>query len=139
MDKERRAETVAKLAGEFRDVEGIEVVIEPKDYAKFGLVMPDKDSRMGDLVLGAKEGYAFSDSAAGDAVVVPVGGGVKGTHGYNPGQKTMRATFVAWGAGIRPGVKLPDMDATDLAPTIARLLGVNMTGTDGRVREEILK
>ncbi|MCX6908947.1 MAG: ectonucleotide pyrophosphatase/phosphodiesterase [Verrucomicrobia bacterium] len=139
MDKERRSEIVAKLAGEFRSVEGIEVVIEQKDYAKFGLVTPDKDPHMGDLVLGAKEGYAFSDSAAGDAVIVPVSGGVKGTHGYNPAQKKMRATFVAWGAGIRPGVKLPDMDATDLAPTIARLLGINMTGTDGKVREEILK
>lgn len=139
MDKERRAETVAKLAEEFRAVEGIEVVIEPKDYSKFGLVTSDKDPRMGDLVLGAKEDYAFSDSASGDAVVVPVGGGVRGTHGYDPAQKKMRATFVAWGAGIRPGAKLPDMDATDLAPTIARLLGINMTGTDGRVREEILK
>ena len=139
MDKEHRAEIVAKLADEFRDVDGIEVVIEQKDYAKFGLVTPDKDSRMGDLVLGAKEGFAFSDSAVGDAVVVPVSGGVRGTHGYNPAQKKMRATFVACGAGIRPGAKLPDMDATDLAPTVARLLGINMTGTDGKVREEILK
>jgi len=139
MDKERRAEIVAKLAEEFRAVEGIEVVIEQKDYAKFGLVTPDKDPRMGDLVLGAKEGFAFSDSAAGDAVVTPPSNTVKGTHGYNPAQKKMRATFVAWGAGIRPGVKLADMDATDLAPTIARLLGINMTGTDGKVREEILK
>lgn len=138
MDKERRAETMAKLAGEFRAVEGIEVVIEQKDYAKFGLVTPDKDAHMGDLVLGAKEGFSFSDSAAGDAVIVPVTGGVKGTHGYNPGQAKMRATFVAWGAGVRPGVKLPDMEAVDLAPTIARLLGINMTGTDGKVREEIL-
>ena len=138
LDKEHRAEIVAKLAAEFRAVEGIEVAIEPKDYAKFGMVLPDKDPHMGDLVLGAKEGYAFSDSAADDAVVVPVSGGVKGTHGYNPAQKKMRATFVAWGAGIRTGVKLTDMEAIDLAPTIARLLGVNMTGADGRVREEIL-
>ena len=72
-------------------------------------------------------------------MVAPVSGGVRGTHGYNPAQKKIRAAFVAWGAGIRPGVKLPDMDATDLAPTVARLLGINMTGTDGRVREEILK
>lgn len=138
LDKERRAEILAKLAGEFRSVEGIEMVVEQKDYARFGLVTPDKDPRMGDLVLCAKEDYAFSDSAAGAAVVVPVSGGVRGTHGYNTEQPKMHATFVAWGAGIRPGAKLTDMDATDLAPTVARLLGIDMAGTDGKVREEIL-
>ncbi len=138
LDKEHRAEIVSKLAAEFRAVEGVEVAIEPKDFAKYGMVTPDKDPRMGDLVLSAKEGFSFSDSAAGDAVVTPPSETLKGTHGYNPEQKKMRATFVAWGAGIRRGVKLTDMEAVDLAPTIARLLGLTMPDVDGKVREDIL-
>ena len=138
LDKEHRAETVSKLAAEFRAVEGVEVAIEPKDFAKYGMVTPDKDPRMGDLVLSAKEGFSFSDGAAGDAVVTPPSETLKGTHGYNPEQKKMRATFVAWGAGIRRGVKLTDMEAVDLAPTIARLLGLTMPDVDGKVREDIL-
>ena len=138
LDKEHRAEILAKLAEEFRAVEGVEVVIEQKDFAKYGMVTPDKDPRMADLVISAKEGFSFSDSAAGDAVVTPPSETLKGTHGYNPGQKKMRATFVAWGAGIRSGVKLTDMEAVDLAPTVARLLGLSMPDVDGRVREDIL-
>ena len=50
----------------------------------------------------------------------------------------MRTMFVAWGAGIKRGVRLEEMDSTDVAPTVARLLGLKMTGVDGKVREEIL-
>jgi hypothetical protein len=49
----------------------------------------------------------------------------------------MRGTFVAWGAGIRPGARLPVIRSVDVAPTIARLLGLRLENTDGKPREEI--
>ncbi len=138
LDKEHRADLVAKLAQKFRSVEGVEVAIEPKDYARYGMITPDKDPHMADLVLGAKEGFTFSDSNAGNVVVMPPSETLRGTHGYNPEQAKMRSTFVAWGVGIRKGSKVKDMDAVDLAPTVAHLLGLTMPETDGKVREEIL-
>jgi len=46
---------------------------------------------------------------------------------------------VAWGAGIRPGARLPLANAVDVAPTAARLLGLRMENVDGRVLEEMLR
>jgi len=40
--------------------------------------------------------------------------------------------FIASGAGIRPGVQLGDIDNRDVAPTIARLLQVEMPGVEGK-------
>ncbi len=47
--------------------------------------------------------------------------------------------LVAWGAGIRPGARLPVIDSVDVAPTIARLLGLRMENVDGTVREDMIK
>lgn len=138
LDKARRAEIVEKLVGLFRGVEGIDEVITENEYGLRGLVSPAVDPRMADLVLTAKEGYSFSDAATGDAVITPVTDGVKGAHGHSPKQPMMGAAFVAWGAGIRPGTKVPEIRSVDVAPTIAALLGVAMEGTDGRAIEAIL-
>jgi hypothetical protein len=50
----------------------------------------------------------------------------------------MNATFVASGPGIKRGVKLASIRNLDVAPTVARLLGLEMKNIDGRVLSEIL-
>ena len=45
----------------------------------------------------------------------------------------MDAGFVAWGRGFRSGIRVPSMRLTDLAPTLARLMGLELTAADGRV------
>jgi hypothetical protein len=67
------------------------------------LADPATNPHMADLVLSAKEGYAFSESAGGEIVVTEKFDTTKGTHGYDPNQPKMHATFVAWGAGIKAG------------------------------------
>ena len=111
----------------------MDVVIGQKDFPKYGLVHPQQDPRMADLVLSAKSGYSFSDSLGGNLVITPKTETVKGTHGYDPNQPGMHATFAAWGVGIRPGAKLGTISNTDVAPTIAALLGLQMPTADGRV------
>jgi predicted AlkP superfamily pyrophosphatase or phosphodiesterase len=71
-------------------------------------------------------------------VVTPKSDDVKGTHGYDPNQPGLHATFVAWGAGIRPHAKLGTMNNIDVAPTIAELLGLKFENADGRALESIL-
>ncbi|MBM3887926.1 MAG: alkaline phosphatase family protein [Verrucomicrobia bacterium] len=138
LDKENRAEIMAKLPALFRQLEGVELVIEPKVFAKHGLINSDKDPRMGDMVLTAKSGFAFSDNATSDKVVTDPSKATTGTHGHNPAQPMMGATFVAWGAGIKRGAKLSEINSVDVAPTIARLLGVQMKDVDGKVLTQIL-
>jgi predicted AlkP superfamily pyrophosphatase or phosphodiesterase len=119
-----------------KGLEGVRAVLEPRDYATWGIATPEQDPRMGDLVMAAKEGYSFSDKASD---VVMEEKALQGTHGYLPDDPKLYATLVAWGAGIRPGARLPVIDSVDVAPTIARLLGLRMENVDGKVREEILK
>jgi hypothetical protein len=46
--------------------------------------------------------------------------------------------FVACGRGIKPGAKLGEIDNKSVAPTIAKLLGIEMPGVDGKVLSEAL-
>jgi predicted AlkP superfamily pyrophosphatase or phosphodiesterase len=93
---------------------------------------------MADMVLSAKPGYGFADLAAGDDIVTPPFAQGKGTHGSDAMQPDMQATFVAWGAGIKSGAKLGAIKNTSVAPTLAALLGLKMTGVDGPVLEALL-
>jgi xanthosine utilization system XapX-like protein len=51
----------------------------------------------------------------------------------------MHATFIAAGAGLRRGVTLELVRNLDVAPTIAALLGLSLTGAEGRVLTEALQ
>jgi len=138
LDPARRAELLERLPAMFGKVEGIDRVITPKDFASFGLADPLKDPHMADLVLSAKSGYSFSDSLGGGLVVTPKTDEVKGTHGYDPNQPGLHGSFVAWGAGVKKGATIERISNTDVAPTLAALLGIEMMGTDGRALGEVL-
>ena len=56
---------------------------------------------------------------------------LKGTHGYFPDNKEMRATFMIAGPGIKPK-KLGDIDMRDIAPTLAKILDVKLEKADGK-------
>jgi type I phosphodiesterase/nucleotide pyrophosphatase len=62
-----------------------------------------------------------------------------GGHGYLPSRPEMAAGFVVAGAGVRPGIVLDRIRLIDVAPTVARLLGVPAPPVEGRVLEEILE
>lgn len=138
MDDAKRDELIERTAKLFENVEGIDVVIRPQDFPKYGLVDPKQDRRMADIVLGAKSGYSFTESLAGNVVITPKSEEVKGTHGYNPNLPGLHGSFVAWGAGIKPGARVEKMDNTDVAPTMAALLGLKMEDTDGRAVDAVL-
>lgn len=134
----RRAELTPKLRDLFRGVEGVQDIIGPEDFAKHGFPAPGPKSRMADLVLEAAETYSFNSSADGPVVGDVPAGANPGNHGYIRSMPDMRAIFVAWGAGIRKGSTVPEMRNIDIAPTVARLLGLEMKNVDGRVLTEIL-
>lgn len=138
LDQPRRAELVKSLAAKLRAVEGVESVIEEKDFAKHGLVSQDVDPRMPNLVINPKQGYSTSDTVAGELLVTPKSENTKGAHGHDPAHPLMQASFVAWGAGIKKGAVVKDIRNLDVAPTMAHLLGLEMKNVEGRVLTEIL-
>ncbi len=128
----------AKLIEQFAAVDGVDAVITPERFAEFGLSSPEKDPRAPDFWLSARSGYSFSDSTTGgDVVTLRETPG--GTHGYLPNQPALYGTLVLSGYGIRPGVTLPLASNMDIAPTIARLLGLSMPTAQGKVLSEALK
>lgn len=62
----------------------------------------------------------------------------RGAHGYLPSRFEMRAALIASGRGIKPGVKVEYARLMDIAPTIARLLGLEMRATRGKVISEVI-
>ncbi|MEP7118936.1 MAG: ectonucleotide pyrophosphatase/phosphodiesterase [Acidobacteriota bacterium] len=75
------------------------------------------------------EGYYVTDGVMDDAVLV--GTTRFGAHGFLPTEPRMYTGFIAAGAGLRQGVPLTVLRQIDIAPTIARLLGVAMPDVDG--------
>jgi predicted AlkP superfamily pyrophosphatase or phosphodiesterase len=138
LDQANRDALLKDITPKLAAMEGIEEVIEEKDFAKYGLETAAKDPRMPDLILSPKDGYVIGADVGGDEVVVS-SAEAKGAHGYSPANPLMNASFVISGAGIKKGVVLDKIANIDVAPTIAKLLGVEIKGADGRVLTEVLK
>jgi predicted AlkP superfamily pyrophosphatase or phosphodiesterase len=136
LDAANKAAVTAQLKERLAKLEGVAAVVGPDGYAKLGLPQPQANVESPDFVLVTNPGYSFAEPVTGEAVVSA--GGLKGSHGHDPQPGYMHATFVAVGAGIKPGVQLDLIQNVDVAPTIARLMGLAMKDVDGRVLDEIL-
>ncbi len=135
-------EALRKQARElFVGQEGVEAVLEPAQFAEYGMPHPREYSQAPDLVIVAKDGYAVSGQAEGETFVASqVEGKVSlGSHGLITTNAKMNAICVISGRGIKPGSKVDKAENIDVAPTAARLLGLNAFSADGRVMSEILE
>lgn len=131
-NRERRAEIATQIKRELERVEGIEAAFkDPKDFQKLGQATADQDKFGADVWLAAKEGYSFSNDATRDSVVTK-NAKRDGTHGYLPHHPDMRGIFIAWGRGVPAGTKVGLLNNTQVAPTIARLLGLELPSSEGK-------
>jgi predicted AlkP superfamily pyrophosphatase or phosphodiesterase len=87
------------------------------------------------VMLEARRGYMFTD-AVEPPFVTP--SKYRGNHGYSPDMPEMRATFFLWGDGVTRGVDLGEVDMIDVAPTLATLLGLQLTRAEGKVLSRAL-
>lgn len=79
------------------------------------------------FVIDLTPGYVLGDATAG-ALVTPKSGG--GTHGYLPDHPQMRAAFLIAGQSIAAGRDLGTIDMRQVAPTLARILGVHLPAVE---------
>jgi hypothetical protein len=93
---------------------------------------------MADLVLFAEDRFAFDSATDGEVVTSVPAGSTPGAHGYLNTEPAMNAVFVASGPGIRRGAKLGSIRNLDVAPTIAKLLGLKMNNIEGKPLTEAL-
>ena len=125
-DKALLPDAVKALEG----VEGVGKVVGADGFAALGLPAPDKDPKMSQLLLTAKDGYSFSGATGG-----PVTAAVpqqRGSHGYVASDPELDALFIASGYGVHAGALPATISNIDVAPTIAKLLGVALPSAKGK-------
>jgi predicted AlkP superfamily pyrophosphatase or phosphodiesterase len=89
------------------------------------------------LALTGLKGTAFGSKQEG--ALINVLDKVKGTHGFYPDHPEIRTGFVAYGAGIRKGVVLTEMDLLDICPLIVKLSGIPFHDMDGKLHPGIIE
>ncbi len=86
------------------------------------------------LALTGVPGVKFTSSAA-PPVLGPSSGG---THGFFPDFPEIMTGFVGFGAGFKQGFRAHRIGMEDIAPTIARLLGLRFEAPDGEALDGFL-
>lgn len=86
---------------------------------------------------GDPDALLFLDPAEGYTTAAGVSGGFlvasprRGDHGYIPDAPAMHTGLIIAGAGIRTGIGMPFARQIDIAPTVARLLGITLPKAEG--------
>ena len=84
-------------------------------------------TRTGDLLLTTVPPYSLSGAAGFEGLMVSAlstAGWAFGSHGYDPALKDMGGVFFAMGRGVPSDLVLSDVHQTDVAATVAQLLGI---------------
>lgn len=136
LDQDRRDEIAERIQSAFAGAKGLEKIVPTDQLNDYGVATPEQDPHAPDMVLFANEGYVFGDTAAGALPFIEKPER-SGTHGHDPNLPDLHATFIACGAGIKPGTRIGIINNTDVAPTMAKLLGLELPNPDGKVLSEI--
>ena len=134
LDADTRA--LEELAREIGAMEGVGGTWTGPEYAPLGLPTPAEHEHVADAMFEAAPGYCFGDDAAGEEEL----GAPKylGTHGQRPVHADNAAFFLAAGAGIARGRDLGVIQSRDVAPTVARTLGLTMDNVEGAILDQAL-
>jgi predicted AlkP superfamily pyrophosphatase or phosphodiesterase len=94
-------------------------------------------TRLGDLVAITSPPRVFREGTL-ERVAASVGL-MQGAHGYDPSLPEMGGIFFAMGRGVKAGTKLGEVSTLDVAPTVARLLGIEPPkDAEGRPLESLV-
>jgi predicted AlkP superfamily pyrophosphatase or phosphodiesterase len=81
------------------------------------------------LALSGLKGASFGNQAGGPAITPGKGG----AHGYFPDFHEIQTGFIIVGPGIAQCGTVPVMNLRDIAPIVARILGISFPSAQGRV------
>lgn len=135
-DVKRRAELVPKLKTYFESLPGVSHVYTNEEAQAIGLPSEKVSDQAPQLYLTAASDYAFGDGTNGP---LTQSGAPRGQHGYLNNMPEVQALFVASGAAIKPGVQLGAISNLRVAPTIAKILRVQLPAAKEAPLNEILR
>lgn len=89
-------------------------------------------------MLEAKRGYCFDESIVEPTIVDLEKQGVTyATHGYSPDKENYRCNVVISGNKVKSDYSIGDIEMVDIAPTMAKILGIEFNHCDGEPLNEI--
>ena len=135
-DPKLQTELVPKLKAYFSGVNGVAHVYTNDEAAAIGIPAEKDTDQAPQLYLTAAPDFAFSDDVTGPLTRV---GPPRGQHGYLNDMSDMQALFVASGASVKQGIKLSNISNLRVAPTIAKILGVELPDAKEQPLTEILR
>jgi predicted AlkP superfamily pyrophosphatase or phosphodiesterase len=138
LDQKNRDAIIRKIDKAFKNQKGISKIVHTDELKRYGVGNPKDDPNAPDMILFAKFGATFGDTAGGALPYEEKPEG-RGSHGHNPEIPELHATFVACGNGIKPGTTLGEIENVSVAPTVAKLLNVKFPEPTGRPLNEVLE
>jgi len=125
VDKSAAKDLLPQVRKIFTGAEGIARIAGRSDFPGLGLPDPSKETQAPDLVLYAKDDYAFGNSPEASGPVVIAREAPAGAHGYLNTDPDMNAIFIASGYNIRH-LSLGEIKNLQVAPILATLLQVHL-------------
>ena len=133
---EDRAELLPKLKTYFSTLPGVAHVYTNQEASSIGLPAEADSDQAPQLYLVAAPGFAFSDDAIGEMIR---SNPPRGQHGYLNTMPDMQSLFLASGSAIRTGISLGPVSNLQVAPTIAKILGVSLPDAQQPPLDKILR
>jgi predicted AlkP superfamily pyrophosphatase or phosphodiesterase len=134
--KEKVANLLEHLLHDKRN--GIEKVLTSEEAKAMGA------DPKADFMIEALQGYYFKEEHDGEYIDLITSEDVNtkrytiAAHGYSPEKEKYTTVLIAAGKGIRKNTTISSMHLVDEGPTFARLLGLDLGDTDGKIIEELL-
>lgn len=119
----------AKMASLPNEIQQMYRIVERAELDKIGA------DPHASFALAAANGVYIQDGNSGPLVGVKKGG----AHGYFPDSNEIRTGFIIAGAGVKTGVVMDSINLEDVAPTVAKLLGLALPNADGKAAIQVLK
>jgi predicted AlkP superfamily pyrophosphatase or phosphodiesterase len=132
-ENDLEAETIAlELLKGAQAQYGIEAVFEKEELKTFHV---SEEHR---YMIEAKPGFCFADGLKGSVVQdLHEKKQRYATHGYSPNKPEYLSNVLIAGAGIKSEIDIGPIRMIDIAPTLAKILGIDFPDCDGRALHEI--
>jgi predicted AlkP superfamily pyrophosphatase or phosphodiesterase len=135
-DASRRAELVPKLKTYFEGIPGVEHVYTNEEARAIGIPSDKDTDQAPQLYLTASKDYSFGDDVDGPLTKTHP---PRGLHGDINTMPEMQALFVASGAAVKPGMTLNSVSNLQVAPTVAKILGLQLPAAKQAPLDQILR
>jgi predicted AlkP superfamily pyrophosphatase or phosphodiesterase len=134
-DPRLRAEAAPRIKERLEKIPGIARVLTNKEARAFGIPAEEDTDQAPTLYLVSAPDYSFGEQDTGELVKYHA---PDGEHGFINTMPEMQTVFIAFGAAIRPAVRIAAISNLRVAPTIAKILGITFPQAEQPPLDEIL-